>query len=655
MNTQYVIKTDGKTELLNLNKIKNKINFYISLAEKYNKNFNKKEIDIQFLLDSTIDNISNNIQTYKINEIIIEKSLINQTKNYNYYRLASISSVYESFKNTPVFSESVNEEKNFLFDYKAIEVLKSSYIQKDIKGNLIESPQGMYGRICERLSKNKEEFKELYDLLSNHKFTFATPILQNLGTKSEQLFSCFLLQVAEDSLEGISKTLHDCWVLLKNTGGVGLSISNIRSKHSPVGTKTTSTGVIPFLKVFESATIAINNRRRSALAVYCDIWHADVLDVINMRLDKGDHNLRVRNLFNTLWINNCFMDAVIKKEKWYLFDPAKIKPVNLQNLYGEKFKKKYYELVDKKLYDTEIEAQEVWNLILSSLLNSGTPYCLFSDNINNLNNQVKPFGTIKTSNLCFHPKEKIKCYLKNDEEYSKVTLNFKSVKDIIDKGVNIYTDTIDIKTKKITKTKIKRSFPTVKTKKILLLKIEREDVWINSRSLHYDNFSIKCTPDHKFLVDSDNGFIYKEAKNLTKSDSLITSDLHNQDADHKIKYTVNDISELDYKNNMEMWDLEVESDNHNFLLISGIFVHNCSEITEYTEPNKSATCNLASLSLPSFVDVDNKKVDYANLYETTKKIIKYMDRIIDINEHKVENTKENSNKQRALSFRSFRF
>jgi len=250
-----------------------------------------------------------------------------------------------------------------------------------------------------------EMVQKTYDILSQGLFTHATPTLFNAGTKRPQLSSCFLLDIDDDSIPGIYKTLSDCAVISQNAGGIGVNIHKIRAKGSYIkGTNGSSNGIVPMLKVFNETARYVDqggNKRKGSIAIYLEPWHADVFDFLDLRKNHGKEEMRARDLFLAMWTPNLFMERVESDGLWSLFSPDEVP--GLIDAYDSPEDKKFTELYAKYERDGKaiktIKARELWEKILDSQIETGTPYMLYKDAVNYKSNQ-KNLGTIKSSNLC---------------------------------------------------------------------------------------------------------------------------------------------------------------------------------------------------------------------------------------------------------------
>ena len=306
-------------------------------------------------------------------------------------------------KHGPVIDARINYDRDYFFDYFGFKTLEKSYLLKDTSMKVVERPQHLWMRVALALwgSVDLERAFETYDLLSTKTFTHATPTLFNAGTPRQQLSSCFLLSMADDSISGIYKTLSDCAAISKYAGGIGLHIHNIRARGALIrGTNGTSNGLVPMLRVFNNTARYVDQgggKRNGSFAMYLEPWHADVEDFLKMKLNTGAEEDRARDLFYALWIPDLFMERVEADGEWTLFCPNEAP--GLADVWGEKFNELYTRYEREGRGRKSVSAQKLWFQILDSQMETGTPYILFKDAANRKSNQQN-LGTIKSSNLC---------------------------------------------------------------------------------------------------------------------------------------------------------------------------------------------------------------------------------------------------------------
>lgn len=307
----------------------------------------------------------------------------------------------------------IDYERDYLFDFFAVKTLERSYLFK-IKDKIVERPQHLWMRVAIQIhglsGLSPEEYlpliKETYNLTSTMYFTHATPTLFNAGTPKPQLSSCFLLS-SEDNLEDIFKTVSDVAKISKWAGGIGLSLSNIRSKGSLIkGTNGKSEGIVPLCKTLEMVGRYINQggKRQGSIAVYLEPWHADIYAFIELRKNTGDENLRARDLFLALWVPDLFMKRVQDNGDWSLMCPNEC-PFLVDN-YGDEFEKIYLSYEQQNRQKKTVKARDLWSHILESQIETGMPYISYKDTVNHRNMQ-KQLGVIRNSNLCVAPETMI--------------------------------------------------------------------------------------------------------------------------------------------------------------------------------------------------------------------------------------------------------
>jgi ribonucleoside-diphosphate reductase alpha subunit len=205
----------------------------------------------------------------------------------------------------------------------------------------------------------------------------------------------------DDSIDGIYETLKECAHISKWSGGIGIHCSNIRANGTPIkGTNGVADGIVPMLRVFNNTARYVNQgggKRKGSFAIYLEPWHADVMEFLELRLNQGDEEMRCRDLFTAMWIPDLFMEKVQKDEDWYLMCPHECP--ELPDVHGETFNELYRMYVAQGRFKRKVKAREVWDAILKSQVETGTPYMCYKDAVNAKSNQ-KNIGVVKSSNLC---------------------------------------------------------------------------------------------------------------------------------------------------------------------------------------------------------------------------------------------------------------
>ncbi|TGM10800.1 ribonucleoside-diphosphate reductase subunit alpha [Leptospira selangorensis] len=304
-------------------------------------------------------------------------------------------------KNSDLLDSSIVYDRDFGFDYFGFKTLEKSYLLR-MSGRVVERPQHMYMRVSIGIHKDDiESAIKTYNYMSERWFTHATPTLFNAGTPKPQMSSCFLLQIKEDSIEGIYETVKQTAKISQSAGGIGLSIHKVRATGSYIGgTNGTSNGIVPMLRVFNDTARYVDQgggKRKGAFAIYLEPWHADIQSFLDLRKNHGKEELRARDLFYGLWIPDLFMKRVEQNESWSLFCPDEAP--GLHECWGKEFEELYERYEKEGRAKKSIPAQELWFSIMDSQIETGTPYLLYKDSANSKSNQQN-LGTIQSSNLC---------------------------------------------------------------------------------------------------------------------------------------------------------------------------------------------------------------------------------------------------------------
>ena len=304
-------------------------------------------------------------------------------------------------ENADLLDSYIDYSRDNNYDYFGFKTLQRSYLLR-LNGEVAERPQHMLMRVAIGIHHgNMDKVKKTYDLMSEGWFTHATPTLFNSGTPKPQMSSCFLLTMKDDSLDGIYDTLKQCARISKSAGGIGLSVHNIRSKGSYIkGTNGYSNGLVPMLKVFNDTARYVDQgggKRKGSIAIYLEPWHPDIFDFLDLRKNHGKEELRARDLFYALWTPDLFMERVGENGEWSLFCPNEC--ADLHDNYGDKFRELYLRYEREGLARRTVKARDLWDAIVQSQIETGTPYMVYKDACNEKSNQ-KNLGTIRSSNLC---------------------------------------------------------------------------------------------------------------------------------------------------------------------------------------------------------------------------------------------------------------
>lgn len=427
----YVVKRDGRKEPMMFDKITARVR---KLCYGLNELVDPIKVAMR-----VIEGLYDGVTTSELDNLAAEQAATMTTTHPDYAKLAARISVSNLHKNTkksfsetmkdlyeyinprtgkkaPLLSDEVykviseNSEKldstiiynrDFGYDYFGFKTLERSYLLK-LNGKIAERPQHMLMRVAVGIHLNDlESALETYELMSKKYFTHATPTLFNSGTPKPQMSSCFLLAMKDDSIDGIYDTLKQTAKISQSAGGIGLSIHNVRATGSYIaGTNGTSNGIVPMLRVFNDTARYVDQgggKRKGSFAIYVEPWHADIFDFLELKKNHGKEEMRARDLFYAMWIPDLFMKRVEANEDWTLMCPNECP--GLFSNHSEEFEKLYlkYEAEDKGR--KTVKARDLWEKILESQIETGTPYMLYKDAANRKSNQ-KNLGTIRSSNLC---------------------------------------------------------------------------------------------------------------------------------------------------------------------------------------------------------------------------------------------------------------
>jgi ribonucleoside-diphosphate reductase alpha chain len=313
--------------------------------------------------------------------------------------------------------QAIDPEQDKKFTYIGLLTLAERYLTTDFSGRIYELPQERFMIIAMQLmvketsEKRLALVKEAYWALSHQYMTVATPTLSNSGkARGGQLSSCFI-DTVDDSLQGIYDSNTDVARLSKMGGGIGVYVGKVRARGSSIrGYENKSSGVIPWIRQLNNTAVSVDQlgTRKGSIAVYLDVWHKDILAFLDLKLNNGDERLRAHDIFPGVCIPDIFMEAVEKREDFYLFDPHEVRQVmgySLEDFYDEEkgngsFREKYMECVNHpQLSRTVVPAIDIMKRIMISQLETGTPFMFYRDTVNRANPN-KHAGMIYSSNLC---------------------------------------------------------------------------------------------------------------------------------------------------------------------------------------------------------------------------------------------------------------
>ena len=430
-----VKKRDGSLEEMRYDKITRRISVFCS-------DLNLEYIDPTYVTLKVTQGIYDGISTSELDKLAAETAASMVTTHPDYAKLAGRLAVSNLHKTTPrKFSQCIKELHSFVepktgkessliddnifqfvmenkesldgaisidrdlnFDYFGIKTLERSYLLK-IGDRIVERPQYLYMRVAVGICKGDLDMAlRIYDDLSQHFYTHATPTLFNAGTRRPQMSSCFLIGNKGDDIDGLFDTIKDVVKISKWAGGIGLHVHDVRAKGAYIkGTGGESDGLLPMMKTYNEVARWINQggKRKGSFAVYLEPWHSDVFEFIDLRKNHGKEEMRARDLFLAMWTPDLFMQRVEQDGDWSLFSPDEAP--GLSDVYDSPSDKAFTRLYEQ--YEQEgrarkvVKARKLMDAILTSQIETGTPYMLYKDPANYKSNQQN-LGTIKSSNLC---------------------------------------------------------------------------------------------------------------------------------------------------------------------------------------------------------------------------------------------------------------
>ena len=430
-----VKKRNGELEEMRYDKITRRIS---ALCDDLNTEY----IDPTFITLKVTQGIYDGISTSELDVLAAETAASMTTTHPDYAKLAGRLAVTNLHKTTPKkFSQAIKElhsfveprtgkessliaddvygfvmenkeiidgaivlDRDFDFEYFGFKTLERSYLLK-IANRVVERPQYMYMRVAVGICGGDIKMAlRIYDDLSQHFYTHATPTLFNAGTRRPQMSSCFLIGNKGDDIDGLFDTIKDVAKISKWAGGIGLHVHDVRAKGAYIkGTGGESDGLLPMMKTYNEVARWINQggKRKGSFAIYLEPWHADVFEFIDLRKNHGKEEMRARDLFLAMWTPDLFMQRVEEDGDWSLFSPDEAP--GLSDVYDTPTQKNFTELYTQ--YEQEgkarkvVKARKLMDAILTAQIETGTPYMLYKDAANYKSNQ-KNLGTIKSSNLC---------------------------------------------------------------------------------------------------------------------------------------------------------------------------------------------------------------------------------------------------------------
>lgn len=402
------------------------------------------------------------------------------------------------------FNKIIDHDRDYLFTYAGLQQMIDKYLVKNrATGEMYETPQFAYMCIAMALFDDIKEVKEAYECFSTFKINLPTPIMAGVRTNIKQFASCVLVDV-EDDLDSIFASVHAVGKYTARRAGIGLNIGRIRPINASIrGGEVIHTGLIPYLKIFESTVKATsqNGIRGGSATVHIPFWHYEIEDVMMLKNNAGTDDNRVRKLDYSVQFNKLFYERLINNEEITLFDPNET-----GGLYSsfaddyETFKKLYekYEHNRNIKMKKKISARKLAEIFAKERLETGRIYVMNIDNANEHGSWSVP---VYMSNLCLSGDTKVDAIVQG----KKVILSLEELNDIFVMGKDILVLSKDIESNILSYQKVINSALTMKDAE--LMEITDEDT----------GFTLRCTPNHKIFTKN-RGYI--EAKDLQETDIL---------------------------------------------------------------------------------------------------------------------------------------
>lgn len=629
----FVVKRTGDKESVSFDKILTRLNNHAKDLTVDTAMITQKVIEGLYqgitteILDELASYISTSLNTIHPDYTILGSRIcisnLHKKTNSDFREITRI--LYNNNGSTPQISREVldivekygNEinkridyARDYLIDYFGFKTLEKVYLMK-VGGKTVERPQHMWMRVAIGLhGDDLEHVFETYDYMSRKYFIHASPTLFNAGTDHQQLLSCFLLGM-DDSIDGIYKNLHNTAMIMKGAGGIGIHCSNVRSKNSQIkSTNGLSNGIIPMLKLYNDTCrfVTQSGKRAGSVAVYLEPHHADILDFLNLRKNNGIEEERCRELFLALWVSDLFMNRVKNDRPWTLF--SEDVAVNLSNVYGKEYETLYKKYEENGIGVKTVKAREIWKAILTSMIETGTPYILYKDTSNRRSNQQN-IGTVRSSNLCVAGDTLI---LTDEGEIP--------IGELKDMYVNVWNG------KEYSNVQVKQTGQNKELLKIL-----------------FSNGSVlECTKYHKFYIRDGHDVYVLEAQQLQPNMLLSSWSLPNGNV-------VNSVIVTEIVDEGKIGDTFCFSEpKEHSGIFNGVKTGQCAEIIEYSDDKEYACCTLASISLPAYViSVDGKQVfDFEELGRVSRILVRNLNIVIDKNHYPVPETELSNKKHRPL-------
>ena len=367
-----------------------------NLISEVSAGYTTKHPDYSFFASRILESrLEKDVPSFWEAATILYNDGIISEENYNKYTL---------FKKA--IQEELENETQPTLDYLGIRTFTEVYATKDKNNLILETPKYYRIRLATFFSENETEFKENIEGLKSG-YSPPTPTMCNAGTTENQLASCQLHYLKEDSTDGLMDTFKDLAHSSRNKAGIGLAAYSQRAKGSKSSKGWGAAGQVKAMKIANEIMGFFDQggKRPGSTAWYSAPWHADIYDFLKARKVTTHESIAARDMFYALWVDDEFMRRVEAKEHYYLFCPNNLKKANIDflNTFGEEFSKEYQKAIELfevgELVGEKILAEDLWKEIFVTQIETGMPYMLYKDTVNRANPQSN-LGVIKSSNLC---------------------------------------------------------------------------------------------------------------------------------------------------------------------------------------------------------------------------------------------------------------
>ena len=363
-------------------------------------------IAARFLMHEIDLEIERNEERFDIYDFKSKVEYLTQVGLYGEYILENYSS-----DDLDELESYLNKDRDKLFTFSGLDLVKKRYLIKTFTGDIIESVQEMFMGIAMHLAipeKDRVAFaKRLYDILSSLKATMATPTMTNARKPFNQLSSCFI-DTVPDTLKGIYRSITNFAEVSKHGGGMGLYFGKVRANGSDIrGFEGVAGGVIRWIRLANDTAVAVDQLgvRQGAVACYLDIWHKDIPEFLALKTNNGDDRMKAHDIFPGVCVPDYFWELCRDdiNATWHMFDPHEVDKKYgkaLEDTYGDEWKEFYLKLVeDKNISRRTMPVKEMVRLLIKSWTETGTPFVFNRDAVNKMNPN-KHKGMIYSSNLC---------------------------------------------------------------------------------------------------------------------------------------------------------------------------------------------------------------------------------------------------------------